>query len=219
MHDSANARRRSIARLVQGGQVTLHQSNPAEGFRGAVSQTVPLRKARPAIKARTGSQFPNGTPRGNCDPEFWLETGCGFPNRPLAETTSRNPHSNWDTVSKTGLFRKLRPTLKDKTGMRLPGRASKTKLRWNSSCLGLQPAKTRTISPQLMRAGKMPALATKCHLRGLGGHSQRHVTETHIGYGMPSSTDKRCPAGLPSNEACHSLRRSARCRQSADTTK
>lgn len=197
MHDSANAQPCSINRLVQGGQVTLHQSNPAEGFRGAVSQTVPLRKAPPAIKARTGSQFPNGTPRGNCDPEFWLETG----------------------VSQTGLFRKLRPTLKDKTGMRFPGRASKTKLRWNSSCLGLQPAKTRTISPQLMRAGKMPALATKCHLRGLGGHSQRHVAETHIGYGMPSSTDKRCPAGLPSNEACHSLRRSARCRQSADTAK
>ena len=120
MHDSANAGRRSIAILVQGGQVTLHQSNPAEGFRGAVSQTVPLRKARPAIKARTGSQFPNGTPRGNCDPEFELKTGCGFPNRPLAETTSRNPHSNWDTVSQASLFRKLHPTLKDKTGMRFP---------------------------------------------------------------------------------------------------
>ena len=216
MHDSANSRRRSIARLVQGDQVTLHQSGPAEGFWDAISPGGP---ARPAIKARTGSQFPNGTPRGNYDPEFELETGCGFPNRPLAENASRNSRSKRDALSQSRAYGKLRPTLKGKTGTQFPGRASKTKLRWNSSCLGLQPAKTRTISPQLMRAGKMPALATKCHLRGLGGHSQRHVTETHIGYGMPSSTDKRCPTGLPSNEACHSLRRSARCRQSADTAK
>lgn len=162
-------------------------------------------------------QFPNGAPRGNCDPEFELETGCRFPNRPLAENASRNSRSKRDAVSQASLFRKLHPTLKDKTGSQFPD--IKTKLRWNSSCLRLQPAKTRTISPQLMRAGKMPALATKCHLRGLGGHSQRHVTEAHISYGIPCGTDKRCPAGLPSNEACHSLRRSARCRQSADTAK
>ena len=188
----------------------------------------------------SGAQFPKRCPCGKRVPLLKLEPGRSFPTGPLGETATQNSGSkrdvvsqtdllrklhpgirtqNWSPVSQTGLFRKLRPTLKDKTGMRFPGRASKTKLRWNSSCLGLQPAKTRTISPQLMRAGKMPALATKCHLRGLGGHSQRHVTETHIGYGMPSSTDKRCPAGLPSNEACHSLRRSARCRQSADTAK
>ena len=218
MHDSANAGRRSIAILVQGGQVTLHQSNPAEGFRGAVSQGGPCGKRVPQFELETGCGFPTG-PLGETATQNLSSKRDGFPNRPLAETTSRNPHSNWDTVSQASLFRKLHPTLKDKTGTQFPGRASKTKLRWNSSCLGLQPAKTRTISPQLMRAGKMPALATKCHLRGLGGHSQRHVTETHIGYGMPSSTDKRCPAGLPSNEACHSLRRSARCRQSADTAK
>lgn len=33
----------------------------------------------------------------------------------------------------------------------------------------------------------------KCHLRGLGGRSHRHVIETHISYGMPSSTDTQCP--------------------------
>lgn len=198
MHDSANAGRRSIAIWVQGRQVTLHRSNPAEGFRGAVSQTVPLRKACPAIWARNGSRLPNGAPRGNCDPEYELETGCGFQIEALWETVSHLEGKNWDAVSGPGI---------------------KTKLRWNSSCLGLQPAKTRTISPQLMRAGKMPALATKCHLRGFGGHSQRHVTEAHISYGIPSSTDTRCPAGLPSNEARHSLRQSAQCRQSADTAK
>ena len=134
MHDSANARRRSIARLVQGGQVTLHQSNPAEGFRGAVSQTVPLRKARPAIKARTGSQFPNGTPRRNCDPEFELGTGYRFPNRPLAENASRNSRSKRDALSQSRAYGKLRPTLKGKTGTQFPGRASKR------SCGGIVPA-------------------------------------------------------------------------------
>lgn len=218
MHDSANARRRSIARLVQGGQVTLHQSGPAEGFWDAISP---------------------GGPRGKRIPLFRLEPVPSFPTGPLGETATQNLSSERDTVSQTGLLRKMHPGILARNGMRFPSRGLwetashlegqnwdavsgpgiKTKLRWNSSCLGLQPAKTRTISPQLMRAGKMPALATKCHLRGLGGHSQRHVTETHIGYGMPSSTDKRCPAGLPSNEACHSLRRSARCRQSADTAK
>lgn len=167
----------------------------------------------------SGAQFPKRCPCGKRIPLLKLEPGRSFPTGPLGETTTQNLSSKRDVVSKSRPYGKLYPTLRDKTGTQFPGRASKTKLRWNSSCLGLQPAKTRTISPQLMRAGKMPALATKCHLRGLGGHSQRHVTETHIGYGMPNSTDKRCPAGLPSNEACHSLRRSARCRQSADTAK
>lgn len=167
----------------------------------------------------SGAQFPKRCPCGKRIPLLKLEPGRSFPTGPLGETATQNSGSKRDVVSKSRPYGKLYPTLRDKTGTQFPGRASKTKLRWNSSCLGLQPAKTRTISPQLMRAGKMPALATKCHLRGLGGHSQRHVTETHIGYGMPSSTDKRCPAGLPSNEACHSLRRSARCRQSADTAK
>lgn len=182
----------------RGGTGYFAPKQPGRGFWDAVSQTVPLRKACPVVPTRSGSQFPNGPPRGNCDPESALKLGCGFPSKPLPETVSHLEGQNWDAVSGPGI---------------------KTKLRWNSSCLGLQPAKTRTISPQLMRAGKMPALATKCHLRGLGGHSQRHVTEAHISYGIPSSTDKRCPAGLPSNEACHSLRRSARCRQSADTAK
>ena len=164
-------------------------------------------------------QFPNGTPRGNCDPEFELGTGYRFPNRPLAENASRNSRSKRDALSQSRAYGKLRPTLKGKTGTQFPGRASKR------SCGGIVPAwgfnqqKQELFSPQLMRAGKMPALATKCHLRGLGGHSQRHVTEAHISYGIPSSTDTRCPAGLPSNEARRSLRRSARCRQSADTAK
>ena len=160
-------------------------------------------------------QFPNGTPRGNCDPEFELGTGYRFPNRPLAENASRNSRSKRDALSQSRAYGKLCPTLEDKTGSQFPD--IKTKLRWNSSCLRLQQAKTGTIPPQLNC--RMPALATKCHPRGLGGHSQRHVTEAHISYGIPSGTDTRCPASFPSNENRRSLRQSARCRQSADTAK
>lgn len=211
MHDSANAGRRSIAILAHWG--------PVGRVAGCSFPMRPLRKARPAIPARTGSKFPNGAPRGNCDPEFELETVPRFPNRPVPETISRNPRSNWDAVSQGGLFWKLRPTLKDKTGTQFPGRASKTKLRWNSSCLGLQPTKTGTIPPQLMRGWENARAGNRSHLRGLGGRSQRHVIETHTSYGLPNSTDTRYPAGLPSNEARRSPRQSAQCRQSADTAK
>lgn len=163
-------------------------------------------------------QFPNGALGETATQNLNARNGIPFPKQ-ACSSISRNPHSNWDAVSQASLFRKLHPALKGKTETRFPGGASKRKLRWNSSCLRLQPAKTGTISPQLMRGWEMPALATKCHLRGLGGHSQRHVTETHIGYGMPSSTDTQCSAGLPSNEARRSPRRSAQCRQSADTAK
>lgn len=174
-----------------------------------------MRKARPVIPVQNGMQFPDGAPRGSCNPEFELETGYRFPNKPVPETISRNPRSNWDAVSQAGLFRKARPTLKGKTGMQFPGGASKTKLRWNSSWLSLQPVKSEIISPQLQKA----RAGNKCHLRGLGGRSQRHVIETHTSYGLPNSTDTRYPAGLPSNEARRSPRQSAQCRQSADTAK
>ena len=179
----------------------------------------PCGKRVPLFKLETGRSFPTGPLGETGDQEFELETGYRFPSRPVPEThipesplklgrsfpgrpppetASHLEGQNWDAVSGPGI---------------------KTKLRWNSSCLGVQPTNTGTIPPQLTRAGKMPALATKCHLRGLGGHSQRHVTEAHISYGIPSSTDTRCPAGLPSNEARRSLRQSAQCRQSADTAK
>lgn len=79
-------------------------------------------------------QFPNGTPRGNCDPEFELGTGYRFPNRPLAENASRNSRSKRDALSQSRAYGKLRPTLKGKTGTQFPGRASKR------SCGGIVPA-------------------------------------------------------------------------------
>ena len=129
MHDSANTQRRSINRLVQRGQVTLHQSSPAEGFRDVVS---------------------SGAPCGKRVPLFKLETGRSFPTRPLGETATQNLSSKRDTVSQTGLLRKLRPTLKDKTGTQFPDRASKTKLRWNSSWMGWLMPQIGTIPPHVI---------------------------------------------------------------------
>lgn len=181
----------------------------------------------------SGTQFPKRCPCGKRVPLLKLEPGHSFPTGPLGETT-QNLSSKRDVVSQTGLLRKMHPGIPARNGMRFPSRGPmgncvppwRTKLGRSfrtskRSCGGIVPAWgfNRLKQELFHRNCRMPALATKCHLRGLGGHSQRHVTETHIGYGMPSSTDKRCPAGLPSNEACHSLRRSARCRQSADTAK
>lgn len=111
---------------------------------------MPLRKACTVIPARNGSQFPNGAPRGNYIPEFWLETGYGFPNRPLTENASRNPHSKRDALSQSRPYGKLRPTLKGKTGTQFPGGASKTKLRWNSSWMDWLMPQIGTISPQVI---------------------------------------------------------------------
>ena len=140
----------------------MHQSSPAGRVAGRSFLRSPLRKARPTIQARNGSQFPNETPRGNCDPEFELETGYGFPNRPLAETTSRNPRSDRDAFSRSPLCGKMHSTLKSKTGTHLPDRASKSKLRWNSSCFSAYAAQTGTIPPQL-RFGRRCATES-CHL-------------------------------------------------------
>lgn len=60
---------------------------------------MPLRKACPVIPARNGSQFPNGAPRGNCDPEFELETGCGFQIEALWETVPHLEGRDWGAVS------------------------------------------------------------------------------------------------------------------------
>lgn len=97
--------------------------------RDMVSQTGLLRKMHPGIPTRNGSQFPNGAPRGNCDPEFELETGCGFQIEAL-----------WETVSH----------LEGGTGMQFPDGTSKTKLRWNSSWMGWLMPQIGAISPQVI---------------------------------------------------------------------
>ena len=52
----------------------------------------------------------------------------GFPNKPLAENTSRNPRSKRDALSQSRPYGKLQPAFEGKTGMQLPGGASKNKV-------------------------------------------------------------------------------------------
>ena len=98
------------------------------GFRAIASQAGLLRKLHPTTRANSGTQFPAEASRGSCVPLWGVRTGCAFRLRPQAESASRNRRSNWDAVS---------------------GRQAKTKLRWNSSWLRLQPAKSGTIPQQL----------------------------------------------------------------------
>lgn len=98
----------------------------------------------------SGPWFPDEASRGNYIPEFRLETGYGFPNRPLTENASRNPRSKRDALSQSRPYGKLRPTLKGKTGAQFPDGASKTKLRWNSSWMGWLMPQIGTISPQVI---------------------------------------------------------------------
>lgn len=57
------------------------------------------RKLRPGICFETGTRFPNGGPGGKFIPESALRTGHAFPTAVQAESSSRNPASNWDALS------------------------------------------------------------------------------------------------------------------------
>lgn len=50
--------------------------------------------------AQSGTRFPNGGPGGKSIPESALRLGRSFRMTPQAETASRNPHSEWDAISK-----------------------------------------------------------------------------------------------------------------------
>ena len=83
MPDSKNLLRNIAKRVQQGG--------------GPFA--IACRKARPTIWPNSGTRFPVGAPSGNCDPEFRLRTGYGFPNRAQSETTTQFEASKRDAVS------------------------------------------------------------------------------------------------------------------------
>ena len=60
---------------------------------------ITCRKVRPTIWPNSGMRFPVGAPSGNCDPEYRLRTGCGFPNRAQSETATQFEASKRDAVS------------------------------------------------------------------------------------------------------------------------
>lgn len=53
-------------------------------------------------------------------PRLWLQSGMDFPDRPLAETASRNRASDWDVLSGSAFKRKLRPGFWLQSGMPFP---------------------------------------------------------------------------------------------------
>ena len=149
MHDSANIQRRSINRLLQ------------RGFRAAVSQTSLLRKLHPKICVQNGPWFPKRHPSGNRTPLFRRIPGRVFPVEPHGKPcpgicVQNGPHFPGAP--------KQPPATQPKWSAFLRRVCIKTKLRWNSSCLGLNQ-QNRNYST----ATAKPALATNVTCAGLVG--------------------------------------------------
>lgn len=137
----------------------------------------------PLLQANSGPQFPDGVSRGNCVPLWSVKTGCAFRLRPLAESASRNLQQKRDTVSR-GPKQPPAPRQND------PFPSSHAK--HPRSVLGCRHNRNVPSCRQHFAATAKARAGNKCHLRGLGGHSQRHVTEAHVSYGLPNGTDTRC---------------------------
>ena len=73
-----------------------------------------------ALATQAGTRFPNGSPGGKRVPESALRLGRSFRMTPLAETTTRNLSSEWDSFSGWRAQRKLRPGICSETGTRFP---------------------------------------------------------------------------------------------------
>lgn len=76
--------------------------------------------AKGALPASTAGSAPCSVCKGNCAPVFQLRTGRSFPQSLLSETMSHSGRGFWDTLSATGLSRKLHPTLSAHSGTQLP---------------------------------------------------------------------------------------------------
>lgn len=77
-------------------------------------------KLRPTLERQNGMGFPVEVYSGKPIPESAAETGHDFPNGPLAETASRNRHSDWDVFSRSSPSGKLRPGICAQNGTRFP---------------------------------------------------------------------------------------------------
>lgn len=170
------------------------------GFWDTVSQTAPFRKPHPTIQANSGMQFPDGGSWGNCIPLRNAKTGWAFRLRSLAETASRNRRSDWDVFSRSSPSGKLRPGICARNGTwfprgpKQPPTSLDKMIRFPSSH-AKQPRSVPGCRQHFAATAKARA-GNKCHLRGLGGRSQRRVTEAHVSYGLPNGTGTRCLSRL-----------------------
>lgn len=198
MHDSANTQRRSINRLVRGG------------FWAIASQTGLLRKLNPTPEHLNGMGFPVEASSGNCSPESALRLGCNSPMGPSG---------------------KLQPGICSRNGTRFPrGPKQPPAPRQNDPFPPSHAERPRSVPGcrhnrnvpscrQHFAATAKARAGNKCHLRGLGGRSQRHIQRPTSVMDYQTAPARDASVGLPSDEACRSLRLSAQCRQSADTAK
>lgn len=89
-------------------------------FRSPISRWGLSGKLRPTLERQNGMGFPVEVYSGKPIPESAAETGHDFPNGPLAETASRNRHSDWDVFSRSSPSGKLRPGICAQNGTRFP---------------------------------------------------------------------------------------------------
>lgn len=76
--------------------------------------------AKGALSASTAGSAPCSVCKGSCVPEFRLRPGRSFPQGHVSERAPRFERRFWDTVSATGLSRKLHPTLSAHSGTQFP---------------------------------------------------------------------------------------------------
>lgn len=199
MHDSANTQRRSINRLVQGefwavasqtGLLRkLHPTTTGE-FRSPISRWGLSGKLRPTLERQNGMRFPVEASSGKCIPESAAETGRSFPE-------DRNSRPPLDKMIRS--LRRMRNIQGVSQG---------------AGTIGTSPA-AGSISPQQQK----PALATNVTCAGLVGAHKGTLQRPTSVMDYRAAPARDASVGLPSDEACRSLRLSAQCRQSADTAK
>lgn len=89
-------------------------------FRSPISRWGLSGKLRPTLERQNGMGFPVEVYSGKPIPESAAETGHDFPNGPLAETASRNRHSDWDVFSRSSPSGKRRTGICAQNGTRFP---------------------------------------------------------------------------------------------------
>lgn len=193
-----NTQRRSIDRLLRWE------------FWAIASQTGLLRKPHPTLEHLNGMSFPVEASSGNCSPESALRLGCNFPMGPSGKL---RPESALETGRGFPEDRNSRPPL-DKMIRSLRRMRNIQGVSQGAGTIGTSPA-AGGISPQQQK----PALATNVTCVGLAGAHEGTLQRPTSVMHYRTAPARDASVGLPSDEACRSLRQSAQCRQSADTAK
>ena len=85
-------------------------------FRDAFFESLPIRKARPTLRADCGMHFPVLLSLGKCIPFLDRIMGRNFPLERLWESVSHFDRPEWDALSAKHLNGKLRPIPKANSG-------------------------------------------------------------------------------------------------------